>query len=165
MAGTFYVETLSGGLDVRCLRDEDVEQIYRLSSRNELFYRYHPPFVTRASILEDLRALPPGKESKDKYYLGFFEAETLTAVMDLILDYPEKGTAFIGLFMVDKEYQNRGIGGRIVAECLAGLKERGFCKVQLGADRENPQSNGFWKKCGFALVETKGPYHKMEFIL
>lgn len=165
MDGKFHGESFSGGLNLRRLNEEDVEQIYHLSSGNELFYRYHPPFVTRASILEDLRALPPGKEPKDKYYLGFFEAETLTAVMDLILDYPEKGTAFIGLFMVAREYQNRGMGGRIVAACLAGLKEQGFGKVQLGVDRENPQSNGFWKKYGFSLVETKGPYHKMEFIL
>lgn len=40
--------------------------------------------------------------------------------MDLILGYPEKNTAFIGLFMTDVRYQHRGVGSQIISG-LAGV--------------------------------------------
>ena len=57
--------------------------------------------VTLESIREDMKVLPPGKSGEDKFYVGFFDGSMLTAVMDLILKYPNDETAFIGLFMVD----------------------------------------------------------------
>lgn len=37
--------------------------------------------------------------------MGFFDNEILVAVMDLILSYPVEDTAFIGLFIMNVEYQ------------------------------------------------------------
>lgn len=138
--------------------------IYDLSSRNEIFYQYHSPFVTKKSIQEDMSALPPGKDYKDKYYVGFFEHETLVAIMDLILDYPAEGIAFIGLFMMNSEYQNKGVGSEIISECAACLKALGFNKIRLGVDKGNPQSSAFWKKNGF-VVTDENEYIVMESVL
>ena len=102
----------SGCYDVRKLDQRDIELIYGVSCKNKQFYSYHPPFVTRESIQEDMCALPPGKSGEDKYYIGFFDGDALVAVMDLILAYPAEDTAFIGLFMMNAEYQKRGIGSR-----------------------------------------------------
>ncbi|MBD4339791.1 GNAT family acetyltransferase, partial [Xanthomonas citri pv. citri] len=84
---------------VRTLDIHDVDTIYDMSCKNEIFYQYHPPFVTKESIVEDMSALPPNKRSDDKYYIGFFEGDSLVANMDLILGYPADEIAFIGLFM------------------------------------------------------------------
>lgn len=157
-------DLLSTIFDVRRLNTEDIELIYDLSCKNEIFYQYHPPLVTRESIQEDMRALPPGKDYQDKYYIGFFENETLAAVMDLILAYPAKDIAFIGLFMMDIEYQNKGLGSKIISECAKCLKALGFHKIRLGVDKGNPQSNAFWKKNGF-VVTDEGEYIIMELAL
>ncbi|MFR7389167.1 MAG: GNAT family N-acetyltransferase [Blautia faecis] len=72
-----------------------------------------------------MTVLPIGKKQlRDKYYVGFFGKESLIAVMDLISDYPEEGCGFIGLFMMDVDYQNRGIGSYIVDNVL------GYCKIE-----------------------------------
>jgi hypothetical protein len=84
------IDLLSHTFDVRRLGEEDIDLIYDLSCKNEIFYQYHPPFVTRESIRKDMHALPPNKEHKDKYYVGFFENEVLVSIMDFILGYPEK---------------------------------------------------------------------------
>lgn len=97
------IKSLSKRFYVRKLDRNDVEMIYDMSCENNIFYRYHPPFVTKESILEDMEALPPGKSYDDKFYVGFFENENLIAIMDLILDYPEKEIAFIGLFMTNTQ--------------------------------------------------------------
>ena len=107
---------LSSRYAVRPLTRADIPAHYALSSRNTLFYEYHKPFVTEQSILEDLSALPPGKQAADKFYLGFFMGDRLAAVMDLILDYPERGIAFLGFFMMEPSLQGCGAGSAIIQE-------------------------------------------------
>lgn len=98
---------LSKKYQVRALDIKDVDIIYEMSCKNEIYYKYHSPFVTKESIVEDMKALPPNKSYDDKYYVGFFEGDSLVANMDLILGYPTDETAFIGLFMTNVLYQNK----------------------------------------------------------
>ena len=146
---------LSEKYHVRRLDTDDLNDIYRLSCKNPMFYQYHPPFVTKESILEDMRALPLEKSMDDKYYVGFFEKSELVAIMDLILDYPKKDTAFIGLFMLNAQYQGKGIGSRIMDEVIACLTENEYKEIRLGVDKGNPQSYAFWTKNGFVPVEER----------
>ena len=129
---------------VRPLTAGDVDKILALCAENEQFYRYHPPLATRESVLEDMTALPPGKCAADKHYLGFFDRETLVAVLDLIERYPQDDTAYIGFFMTKNEL-------------LDELRREKFCKVRLAVDRGNPQSKAFWEKNGFALTGEEFP--------
>ena len=55
------ITSLSKKYVVRRLDPEDVDIIYDMSCGNHIFYQYHPPFVTKQSILDDMEALPPGK--------------------------------------------------------------------------------------------------------
>ncbi len=155
------IHRLSTEYHVRRLNQNDVELVYQLCSENDLFYEYHPPFVTKESIIEDMKALPEGKSYSDKYFIGFFKDDQLAAVMDLIVDYPVENTAFIGFFMVDRKLQNQGIGSYIIRECIAYMKEMHFEKIQLGVDKGNPQSFAFWSKNGFYAIDEK-KYIKME---
>lgn len=116
---------------VRPLTAGDVDKILALCAENEQFYRYHPPLATRESVLEDMTALPPGKCAADKHYLGFFDRETLVAVLDLILDYPQEGTAYLGFFMTKKATQGRGIGSALIGELLDELRKASCKKCAL----------------------------------
>lgn len=87
------VRELSSKYQVRKLTVEDVDLIYGLSIGNPMFYEYCPPYVTKESITEDMRALPPGKHLDDKCYVGYFRNNALVAIMDLVLSYPNKTTA------------------------------------------------------------------------
>ncbi|MBR0134866.1 MAG: GNAT family N-acetyltransferase [Clostridia bacterium] len=148
---------LSDEYCVKRLNEDDVESVYSLSASNPLFYRYHPPFVTRESISEDMRALPPGKSMKDKLFIGYYTKSGLAAVMDLVLKYPDGETAFIGFFMVDAKLQGRGAGSGIIGECERALKGCGFKRIRLAVDRGNPQSGAFWRKNGFAPAGEEYP--------
>ena len=128
---------------VRPLTAGDVDKILALCAENEQFYRYHPPLATKESILEDLTALPPGKNAADKHYLGFFDGAGLTAVLDLIERYPQEDGAYIGFFMTRKAIQGRGVGSALIGELLNELREEGFRRVRLAVDRGNPQSKAF----------------------
>ncbi len=146
------IEALSSKYTVRRLSVDDLERIHTLSLGNPLFFQYCPPFVTRESILADMRALPPGITPDDKYYVGFFQDDKLIAVMDLITNYPDTHTVFIGLFMMEKSEQGRGIGSGIVSECAHFFKSVGSHYIRLGFAKGNPQSEAFWRKNGFEPV-------------
>ena len=64
------VSFLSDQYQVKRLDHTDIVQILSLCRENSLFYRYCPPFPTEQSILNDMEALPTGKDAADKYNLG-----------------------------------------------------------------------------------------------
>lgn len=156
---------LSARYAVRRLTEADVEAVYSLCAGNPLFYRYHPPAVTRASILEDLSALPPGKEPEDKYFVGFFQGTELLAVLDLILDYPRPDTAFLGFFMLDHARQGRGLATRIIGDLADYLRGCGCKRLRLAIDEGNPQSEAFWTKNRFDKTGERRPNGGSAYLL
>lgn len=148
---------LSGKYSVRKLIETDVDSILALCVKNELFYQYHPPLVTRESVLEDMSALPPGKTVEDKFYVGFYQEEKLMAVLDLILNYPKMWIAYIGFFMMDVSCQRQGLGSYMIADLAACLKKEGFKKIRLAVDEGNPQSECFWQKNYFVKTGERMP--------
>lgn len=160
------IEDFSSDYKARALHKSDIDEIFSLCSSNSLFYQYHPPFVTKESILEDMQALPPNKAFDDKFYFGFFHNEKLVAIMDLILGYPNVQTAFIGLFMVDAEYQGKGVGSHIIEHCVSVIKQAGFDFVRLGIDKGNPQSKRFWNKNKFTITgEVREQEHRTILLM
>ena len=143
---------LSDRYTVRRLGAEDAEAVFSLCRENTLYYRYSEQDAALDSVRKDLTVTPPGIPASQKYYVGFYDGGSLTAVMDLIDGYPDDRTAFIGFFMMRHDLQGAGTGSAIIARVLAYLKEAGYTVCRLGIDRDNPQSNHFWEKNGFRVI-------------
>lgn len=142
------IQAFSRVYKVAEIRNEDIPAVLQVCRKNPRYYKYCPPAVSEESIREDMAALPPGKTCEDKFYIGFWEKDQLVAVMDVILQYPNKETAFIGFFMMNYELQGKGIGSQIITDCLSALKTQ-YKYVRLGYMKGNRQSGNFWKKNGF----------------
>lgn len=143
------ISEISSQYQVRKLEEGDIDSVYELSVGNPLFYRYCPPYVTKESIREDMKALPPHMTYEDKYYIGFLKEQRLTAIMDLVVNYPDRSTVFIGLFMVAREEQGNGVGSAIVTELCQCVKKWGYGRIRLCYADGNRQSRSFWIKNGF----------------
>lgn len=146
------VARLSNTYDVRKLTIEDVDMIHAFCAGNTQYYEYCGKECSVELTENDLVALPPGISMEQKYYVGFFERSKLVAVMDLIDGYPDTRTAYIGFFMMNHDLQGQGIGSKIISEVFHYLHQLGFTHCRLGIDRDNPQSNHFWKKNGFQVI-------------
>ena len=94
---------------------------------------------------------PPGIPQEKKYFIGFFENETLVAVMDLIDGYPKPKTAYIGFFMMNQKYQGQHVGSAIINEAARYLKGIGKNIIRLVIDKSNPQSTHFWSRNVFVV--------------
>lgn len=159
------IECFSNQYKVRRLTEQDVDEIYQLLSKNTLYYEYCPPFVTRDSIRRDMTALPPGKDSKDKYYVGFYQDEKMIAVLDLIDGYPENDIAYIGFFMTDILEQDKGVGTAVVEGLCSYLTGQGCRSVRLAWVKGNPQAGHFWLKNGFMKLKETTSQAADEVIL
>ena len=155
------INRISKEYEVRMLNESDVQQVYNLCSKNELYYQYCPPYVTTDSIKADMTALPPGVTQDNKYYIGFYDSGKLIAVMDLILGYPDEDAAYIGFFMTDVSVQNKGVGSGIISELRHFLNDNGFSNIKLCWVQGNPQAEHFWHKNGFR--ETGKVYDMDDF--
>lgn len=144
------IQKLSRKYAVRKLNDTYIDNIYEVMQGNPQYFQYCPPMATAQSIADDMNALPSRTTYDDKYYIGYFEEEKLVAVMDLILNFPNKETAFIGFFMMNTVYQRKGIGTEIFEECCKALAEENYHFIRLGFAKGNPQSEAFWIKNGFS---------------
>ena len=146
------INNFSKEYSVRKLKLDDVKLVYEFCKANTQYYDYCQKEPSVELIENDLTITPPGIPVEQKYYVGFFQGNELVAVMDLIDGYPENEYVFIGFFMMNKNHQGLGIGSSILEGVFEYLKSLGYKKCQLGIDKENPQSNHFWKKNGFAVI-------------
>lgn len=146
------IATLSARYRVRRMNDADADAILALCLENAQYYRYCGRQPSRELVLNDLHMTPPDTPPSDKYYVGFYDGDALTAIMDLIDGYPDARTAFIGFFMVNRRLQGRNVGTEIVGEVCRSIRDQGIRRVRLAIDKGNPQSTHFWKKNGFQVI-------------
>jgi ribosomal protein S18 acetylase RimI-like enzyme len=53
---------------------------------------------------------------------------------------------------VDPAHQGRGLGKRLLDECLEGLRRAGVKRVIIMVADDNPRGGEFWKRCGWAEI-------------
>ncbi len=146
------IEKLSGKFSVRKLEENDLEEIRQICLSNPQFYEYTQARPEYDDIKHDMQVCPDGKSQDDKYYVGFFDDQSMIAVMDLIDGYPDEKTAFIGFFMMRRDAQGKGTGSAVISEVCSYLKDAGFAAVRLCINKGNPQSTHFWAKNGFVIL-------------
>jgi RimJ/RimL family protein N-acetyltransferase len=73
-------------------------------------------------------------------------------MLDLHLDYPEPGTAHIGLLLFREAFQGLGYGRETTAAVEEALARSGYQTLRLSVVDENVEAKLFWQRIGFAEV-------------
>ena len=53
---------------------------------------------------------------------------------------------------VDPAYQRRGLGKRLLDECLESLRRTGVKRVIIMVADNNPRGRSFWRRCGWEEI-------------
>lgn len=69
--------------------------------------------------------------------------------------YPESESLYIGLFLIDKEYQYKSIGTKIMNGVIDEAFYSGYKKIKLSVQDNNSSGYPFWKKLGFKSVKKR----------
>ncbi|MGI6202189.1 MAG: GNAT family N-acetyltransferase [Eubacteriales bacterium] len=143
--------------------------VEKLTERN---YRdYYSVFESNADYWEAIKGRPlasqdcleavcycPDNFDKSKVYcLGIRKHDIPVAVVSLLEDYPDRGTSFIGLLLVDGGMQREGIGTEIVTAIINASDGR-FDSIRLSVEPSNTGALRFWQEQGFTVDEVE--YYK-----
>lgn len=134
----------------RRLTHDDLPVLLALCESNPHYYELYGGRPTLENLSETLSELPPGCDAGQKQFLGYFDADGLVAVADVVRGYPDERTAYIGLLMVDSGCHRQGIGTHICSEIFDGLHDEGFSHVRLAYIQNNEAARIFWEQLGFA---------------
>lgn len=133
----------------RTLTGADLPAVLALCESNPRYYRHFGEPPTPENLAESMCALPPGCTPSQKSFLGFFDADGLVAILDLVRGYPDEGCAYVGLFMVTASRQGRSLGTTLVEHVLDRLREQGLSRLRLAYIEGNDQARSFWLARGF----------------
>ena len=154
-AGKLDLQTLSGAYTVQAIREAQIGDVYRLYRNNRRWYREAGIKPYLRDLTDVITDLPQGVSTDDKYFAGFYMndektgEEKLTAILDLILNYPAEKDVFVGWFMVDAEKQGLGIGSKIISDVCDSLQAQGYGALSVEIRRRNTDAASFWYNNGF----------------
>ena len=104
---------------------------------------------------ELLTMLPEGKTSENKFNYGIYDSNELIGVIDLIKDYPEEKTWFLGLLLINPHQRGNGLGAKVFNSLQSNLKNTDAKKIKLSVVEQNIKALDFWKKLNFKEIEKK----------
>lgn len=131
------------------IQEEQYNDVFHLQKENIIYFQYTNEYpIQYKNIISEITKLPPNTTIDQKYYIGFYLDDTLVAIMDYIDGYPNNETYWIGLFILDINYQGLGIGTKIMNTFIE-LSDK---NIQLGCLSNNKEGLAFWSKFGFKEI-------------
>lgn len=79
------------------------------------------------------------------------------AIVGAVLCGHDGRRGYIYHLAVDPAFQERGLGRRLIEECLAGLKHAGLERVNILVAKDNPRGLEFWRRCGWEDLDGAAP--------
>jgi ribosomal protein S18 acetylase RimI-like enzyme len=124
----------------------------------------HPPGPADAQ--STLMFVPEGTFPDDKAPFGVWLGDELVGILDLLLRYPDVQTVYLGLLLIDRAHQGRGVGTAAFQALERDLLPRWpwARRLRLSVVRTNDQTLGFWRRLGFTETGELRPwrYDKLE---
>ncbi len=102
-----------------------------------------------------LQALPVGKTLNDKFNYGIYKDNKLIGIIDLIRNYPEEKTWFLGLLLIHPKERGNGLGAKVFNFLLEQLKSTDTKMIKLSVAEQNTQALSFWKSLDFIETHKK----------
>ncbi|MFA7252905.1 MAG: GNAT family N-acetyltransferase [Candidatus Paceibacterota bacterium] len=141
--------------------NSDIEKLQILFEESSEFFQLingRFPFKNEARTF--ITQLPEGKTLSDKFILGIYDGDRLIGIIDIVKNYPEKDTWFIGLFLISPDYRNRGLGQKIYKALQDYFRSEKVKFIKISVAEQNVLALKFWKNLGF--IETYSKIDKID---
>lgn len=146
------------GYEVKYLTSDNIPIVDQLVSECSDYYMIvngtEPAFEDTLEILNDL---PPGKVKEDKLVIGIFNQNKLSALADVIKNYPCQDCWWIGLLLVTPAERRAGLGSRIYHALEKWTADLTAKEIRLGVVEKNEKAIKFWSVLGFNVIEKRPP--------
>lgn len=141
------------------LAAEDENIIQKLLERCANFFYFMTGLPLPPSAVSDLlKALPEGKDARDKLVIGVFEKQQhLIGIINIIKNFQEPRDWYVKLMLLEPEQRGKGIGTKVYKAFEQWALESGAKQILLSVVEENERAYRFWRKRGFEMVKKLPP--------
>ncbi len=102
--------------------------------------------------------VPPGRSTEDKFMFGVVNQQgELVGLVDVLRDYPQAATWWIGLLLLAPEVRSLGIGRKTVEGLTEFVRASGGNAIMVGVVEENERAYRFWMSMGFEFIYRTEP--------
>ena len=116
---------------------ENQQAAYSIYQKNQAYFALTKETPSIEQLMRDMTVLPPSVAQEQKPI----------AIMDYLVDYPQEGTAYIGLLLVGE--RRKGHGQAIYQQVEQDWRLKGISLVSLAVIEENTAGRSFWESQGF----------------
>ncbi len=131
---------------------EELQVLLERCEDFEILITGHPPGPYAAEAL--LIDTPPEHPLRDKFVIGAWTDQGLTAVVELLRDFPERHVWHLGLLLTAPEARGQGLGSRILAALKSWILSQEGRALRLIVQDQNPAALRFWSRHGFIEIGT-----------
>jgi len=143
------------GYKLEVITKLNFEQVFEVYNSNQKFFQLTDgKDATIESSVNDIDAVPPGFDVKQKVYVGICKDDSTVGVLDLLKGYPTQTCVYIGLLLVHGKFHGNKIGSKIVEAVASASKIAGYKSIQLGVIANNIAGINFWQLHGFEEIRT-----------
>lgn len=143
--------------EIAAITNQNFERVFEVYDTNQDFFLLtQGEKATIESSINDIDALPPNCNIAQKIYISIWEDGKVVGVLDLIEEYPEQTSFWIGLLLIHGNLHSNKIGSRLVNTVLKAAKVAGYNSAQLGVIKNNTRGISFWQKHGFDIFRHSG---------
>lgn len=131
---------------------EELQDLLERCEDFEVLVTGHPPDPHAAKDL--LTEVPPDHPLRDKFVVGVWTEQGLTAAIDLLRDFPQPHVWYLGLLLVAPDARGSGLGERILEALKTWVRGHGGRAIRLVVQDQNPAALRFWLRHGFVQIGT-----------
>lgn len=96
------------------------------------------------------RDAPPGHPAESMLKLGILDRDDrMLGVIDVVRDYPEPATWYVGLLLIHPDHRRRGLGRAAMAGLEGFARDAGISRLMLSVVGANADASRFWTSLGF----------------
>lgn len=127
-----------------------------LESYIKQLYNIHISEMPENDIMTENCFFNEFKQKTRKYYVALDDKTPVgyIGIFDMVDDYNIIGIA------VDKNYQRKGIGSKLLKEVIEEANKNKVATVSLEVDEKNEKAINFYKKMGFVVTNIRKKYYK-----
>ncbi|MDO8800508.1 N-acetyltransferase [Phenylobacterium sp.] len=130
----------------------ELQELLERCTDFEVLVTGHPPepYAARELLVD----VPPDHPLRDKFVIGLWTDQGLTAAIDLLRDFPEPHVWYLGLLLLAPEARGSGLGARIVEALKTWIRSHDGRAIRLVTQDQNPDALRFWLAQGFVQIGT-----------
>ena len=148
------------GMKIHCrkLCDIDYSNMRSLLLRdgvNDWNYITEDSIATQFALIDEGKASVVLAEVEDGEIIGFavvIHCDVFPAKLEKYTDFSD--IAYIKEVVVSKSYSGKGLGSKLLQECVLIARSRNASNVFVERHEENAASAGMMRKAGFEIIDT-----------